>query len=220
MSDFLERGVSLYCDLHSAGRIMRMIPVCGYGLHEHHEGDEEMLEVQRAAAVAFGLRSIWSNAHGEDFPAVLKGTSLDGAWLARVPAIYCETTGTGACYEKDVELYSQGIRNLIRHLDIADGPPLEPVGGQRIVEDYTPASGNLQANNVTPVGGLFQSSVTLYDKVAAGDLIGVVTDMFGDVLHECRAPSEGVVICIRHLARVEPMDALATLAPDAGEPED
>ena len=47
MSDFLERGVSLYCDLHSAGRIMRMIPVCGYGLHEHHEGDEELLEVQR-----------------------------------------------------------------------------------------------------------------------------------------------------------------------------
>ena len=135
MSDFLERGVSLYCDLHSAGRIMRMIPVCGYGLHEHHEGDEEMLEVQRAAAVAFGLRSIWSNAHGEDFPAVLKGTSLDGAWLARVPAIYCETTGTGACYEKDIALYSQGIRNLIRHLEIADGPPLEPVAGQRIVED-------------------------------------------------------------------------------------
>ena len=43
--------------------------------------------------------------------------------------------------------------------------------------------------------------------------------MFGEVLYECSAPTVGVVILIRHLARVEPGDALATLAPDAGEPE-
>ena len=29
MRDFLEKKPDLYCDLHSAGRIMRMIPVCG-----------------------------------------------------------------------------------------------------------------------------------------------------------------------------------------------
>ena len=98
MQDFLERTPDLYCDLHSAGRIMRMIPVCGYGLHEDdgRPGDAELLDKQRAAAKAFGLRTLWSNAHAAEWPQVLKGSSLDGAYLAGVPGIYCETTGTGA----------------------------------------------------------------------------------------------------------------------------
>ena len=70
-------------------------------------------------------------------------------------------------------------------------------------------------------GAVFNTAIALGRLgVPSGFFTGLSSDMFGDVLHECRAPSEGVVICIRHLARVEPMDALATLAPDAGEPED
>ena len=128
------------------------------------------------------------------------------------------------------------------------GGPLPPVAGQRVVEDFVPSSGNLQANNVRdtatrhdPAGfcsGLCSISKTtnsesrffsplpqitpavdLYDRVHPGDLIGTVSDLFGEVVHECRAVQAGVVICIRHFARVEPTDALATLAPDAGEPE-
>ena len=121
MADFLQRGVTLYMDLHSAGRIMRMVPICGYGLHGHADGDTELLDAQRAAAKAFGLKTIWSNGHGEEFPEKLKGTSLDGAWLARVPGLYCETTGTGGCFERDVGLYATGIHNLTKHLGIAAG---------------------------------------------------------------------------------------------------
>ena len=33
-----------------------------------------------------------------------------------------------------------------------------------VIEDRTPASGNLQANNVTPVGGLFRAAVGLYES--------------------------------------------------------
>ena len=38
------------------------------------------------------------------------------------------------------------------------------MSGQKIVEDFTPASGNLQSNNITPVGGLFQSKVSKHDE--------------------------------------------------------
>ena len=156
---------------------------------------------------------MWSNAHAEAWPAVLKGTTLDGAWLAGVPAIYCETTGTGACLERDVGLYARGVRNLIRHLGMSSGPPASPPAGQVVIEDRRPASGNLQANNVTPTGGLFASAVGLYSVLAVGDLIGRVSDIFGECLYECRAREPGTVIAIRHLARVEPGDALATIAP-------
>jgi predicted deacylase len=162
MTDFFAREITLYCDLHSAGKIMRMIPVCGYSLYGSLDGtwarpqDEGMLEVARAAARAFGLRTVWSNAADEGWPATLKGTTLDGAYLSGIPGIYCETTGTGACYARDVELYAAGVRNLMRHLGLSPGTPAVP-SDQVVVEDIEPGSGNLQ----NQVRGLTQHPCSL-----------------------------------------------------------
>ena len=198
-----------------------------YGLHDHADGDSELLQTQRAAAVAFGLKTVWSKAHGAEFPGQLKGTTLDGAWLARVRGIYCETTGTGGCTARDVGLYSDGILNLARRehctldplpchthipataatarcyhrlrlvplspsppatedhpvrptitttasdshivvsfsgadLGMVGGGPLPPVAGQRVVEDFVPSSGNLQANNVRDTATRHDSAGVLF----------------------------------------------------------
>ena len=59
---------------------------------------------------------------------------------------------------------------------------------------------------------MFVSAVLRYAVLTEGELIGTVSDLFGVVLFECRAPTPGTVITIRHLARVEPGDALCTIA--------
>lgn len=229
--DFIERGPALYCDLHTAGLAMRMIPVIGYTLDPppHNPG---ALKQARAAAKAFGLKTIWSNAVDEGAPELTytpgdtiaspfgKGTSASGAWLAGVPFLYTEATGSGGSSDRDTGLYAQGVRNLIRHLGISSGGPLPPTPGQVVVEDYDKGSGNLQHQHVTPVGGLFHAEAKLYQRVVQGERLGTVRNLFGEVIHEVTASKAGVVITLRHVARVSAGDALANIAPNAGPPED
>jgi hypothetical protein len=89
-----------------------------------------------------------------------------------------------------------------------------------VVEDFDPGSGNLQHQHVTPVGGLFHAEVDLYGRVEQGQRLGTVRDLFGEVIYEVKASRAGVLITIRHVARVSAGDALANIAPNAGPPED
>ncbi|MBN1344315.1 MAG: succinylglutamate desuccinylase/aspartoacylase family protein [Phycisphaerae bacterium] len=195
--DFI-RHASFLCDLHSAGRIFRMVPLAGYIMAE-----PELTTIQRDAARVFGLPLVWGTAPNE-------GRTLSAAYAHGVPAIYCETTGAGGCRDEDVAAYAEGLRRLMIHLGMLDGH-VQPPPDQRLVEDPTPESGHLQVKNVTPVDGLFRPAVDLYDKVAPGDLLGRVTDLFGNVTFECRTDTVGTVILVRHLTRVNAGDSLAVV---------
>lgn len=195
--DFIRRA-SFMCDLHSAGRAYRMVPLAGYVLVE-----ESLTAIQREAARAFGLPWVWGTAPN-------KGRLLSAAYEHKVPAIYCETTGTGGCRDDDVGAYVDGLNRLMIHLGMLDGA-VEPRPDQRLVEDPAPDSGHLQVQNVTPVDGFFRAAVNLNDNVAEGDVLGQVANLFGQVLFECRTGRSGTVILIRHLTRVEAGDALAVV---------
>jgi predicted deacylase len=198
-NDFIRRA-SFLCDLHSGGRIYRMVPLSGYMLT-----DSATTAVQREAAKAFGLSLVWGTA-----PEA--GRSLSAAAEYHVPAIYCETTGTGGCRPGDVEAYVRGTTRLMTHLGMLAGR-LEPTPGQRVVEDPTPSSGHLQVKNVSPVDGLFIAHVGLRNRVRPGDVLGRVVDLLGTPLFECRTDMDGEVILVRHLARVKAGDALAVVIP-------
>lgn len=195
--DFI-RHASFMCDLHSAGRAYRMVPLAGYMLVE-----EALTAVQREAARVFGLDWVWGTAPNE-------GRSLSAAYEYRVPAIYCETMGTGGCRWVDVDAYARGLQRLMVHLGMLDGS-VEPPNGQRLVEDPTPESGHLQVKNVTPVDGLFRAAVDVSVHVEPGDLLGQVVDLFGQVQFECRSDVAGEVIMIRHQSRVQAGDSLAVV---------
>ena len=195
--DFI-RHASFLCDLHSAGRSSRMALLAGYSL-----GKEELTEVQREAARAFGLPLVWGTPPNE-------GRTLSAAYDLGVPSIYCEATGAGGCRREDVEACVGGIRNVMVHLSMLDGQ-IHPPAGQRVVEDLTPNAGNLQVQNATPVDGLFRPAVDIHDQVSTGDLLGDVVDLSGRICFECRAQKSGMVVLIRHLPRVEAGTALAVV---------
>jgi len=197
--DFIRRA-SFLCDLHSAGRAYRMVPLAGYMLVE-----ESVTGRQRRAAQAFGLPLVWGTSPN-------RGRSLSAAHACGVPAIYCETTGMGGCRDPDVAAYVRGLRRLMVHLGMVPGR-VRPPPRQRFVEDPRPESGHLQVKNVTPVDGLFHPAVDLNDRVAQGDVLGTVSDLFGRVLFESRSDTSGLVILVRHLPRVAAGDALAAVIP-------
>lgn len=159
-------------------------------------------------------------------------TTLYGAYLHRKPSAYCETNGTGGVREEDVASYVEGVQRALGHLTVLPGGhPLLTVATPRLdTIDVRPAawfdtaaaaaaeqdpskasSGHLQSQNCTPVAGLWRAKVDLWDTVASGDLIGTVSDHFGNVLFEQRAAKPGTVILLRFMARVEAGDFLLVI---------
>ncbi len=195
--DFIQRA-SFLCDLHSAGRTSRMASLAGYAL-----AGEDLTIAQREAAQVFGLPLVWGTAPND-------GRSLSAALELGVPAIYCETTGAGGCRQEDVAAYVQGVRRVMIHRGMLEGRN-QPPSEQRLIEDPTPASGDLQVKNVTPVAGRFRAAVDLGDRVEVGELLGDVVDLFGRVQFECRTEKSGEVILIRHVPRVKVGDSLVVV---------
>jgi predicted deacylase len=62
------------------------------------------------------------------------------------------------------------------------------------------------------VSGFFVQRVKLLDQVKAGDLVGEVRDLFGEVLEDVRTLSAGIVAVLRSDPLVNPGDPVCLVA--------
>ncbi|GGB36524.1 succinylglutamate desuccinylase [Roseibium aquae] len=101
-----------------------------------------------------------------------------------------------------------GVSGILRVLRT-----LQMVSGKGIARPKAPS---LRASTTlwlrAPAGGLLRTFRTAGDFVRAGDLIGMISDPFGEVEHEILAPVEGLVIGRTHLPVVNEGDGLFHLA--------
>jgi uncharacterized protein len=187
----LIRSADYYIDLHSGGTAFMVMPMTGYTLH----ADPQVLEAQRAMARAFNLPIMWGTA------PTLDGRSLSVARDAGVPAIYAEYHGGGRCDPRGVDDYLEGCLNVMRLLEMVDGP-IAPTRIEHVVEDPRPDSGHMQVCNPSPATGFFQPAVTLGQRLEAGALIGTVTDVAGRSSQGIRTQQSGIVLVLRTFSRV------------------
>jgi predicted deacylase len=133
--------------------------------------------------LAFGLDHVVIDSERPSDPRASVYTATTAA-LRGKPAITTETGMLGGSDEASVELALHGCRNLLLHLAMVEGKPAPP-----------PAVVWLDHYEVlrSPVTGLFRPAVREGYAVAAGALLGTLTDLFGDPLAEVRAPFAGVV---------------------------
>jgi predicted deacylase len=192
------RPADLYCDLHSAGQYYQMPPLAGYQLQP-----EPLLSQQRAAAKAFGLPLVWGTPG-------LPGRSLSAAAEQGVPAIYVEISGEGRCRAADVQRYVFGLKQLMALLEIA-GERLDVFEPQWFVEDNRPGAGHLQVQCRAPIGGFFQPTVAVWDKVEQFQPLGVIRDRYGQARHKVEAGRDGRIVFLRTFPRVLAGDALCTI---------
>jgi len=146
-------------------------------------GNTELDKASRGMALAFGLDHIVI----DEGPILPRDASLytDQTALARgIPAITTETGQLGSNAEHWVGLAERGIANLMRHLDMLEGPVEENKGvvwltGYQVIK--------------SPATGLFQPSVRDGYAIAKDGLLGQINDAFGDKITDIRAPFAGVV---------------------------
>ncbi len=162
-------------DLHGGDVVEALEPFAIYA-------EAAVEERSRAVAAAFGLPYVVREPRSE---SGLGGMTCIAAAEAGIPAIIAEAGGCGLLDDDAVALLVRGVGNVLRHLEMLPGEP-EPAPGQRTVGSFV----WLRCREE----GWWDAAVRAGDEVPAGGLLGSVRDLWGDVLEEIHAPSDGVVL--------------------------
>ena len=93
--------------------------------------------------------------------------------------------------------------NTYKYLKMLDGKPTEPSTQRRM--------GALSAGIRAKRGGFFTYIANAGDFVKEGQLIGQITDPFGEVLEDIKAPINGVINIINFLSAKNTGDPLFSL---------
>ncbi len=149
-------------------------------------GDAAVDEASKEMALAFGLDHIVIDRERPKDPARSVYTA-DTAILRGKPAITTESGGMGLTDEPSVAAPEAGAMSLVNHLGIMEAPSARVEKPLWITRAEV-----LRA----PVSGVWRPTVENMQSVATGTLIGRITDPFGKVLREIKAPFAGEVLYV------------------------
>jgi hypothetical protein len=136
-------------------------------------------------AVAFGLPYIVRTPKSG---AAVAGTTSGAAAEAGVPGIIAEAGGCGLLEESAVRMHLDGLDNALRHLGMLEGEPAPPRAGMRSIDRFV----WLRCENE----GWWEPSARVGEKVGESQVVGVVRNLYGDVIEQIEAPEAGVLLFV------------------------
>jgi predicted deacylase len=149
-------------------------------------GDAAMDEAGKQMALAFGLDHIVIDRERPADPS--RTVYLSNTAVRRgKPAITVESGGLGSTDEASIRRLEDGALSLMAHLRMLEAPSVRVEKPLWIDRAQVVAS---------PATGVWHPVVDQKDNVATGALLGRLTDPFGNVTHEVRAPFGGEVLYV------------------------
>ncbi len=181
MSEFVAHA-DAYIDLHGGDIPESLVPfvICRAG---NDPVDTEAKEM----ALAFGLPYVL--AVSKPVQAAKGLSSYAGGAAAGIPSILAEAGGVGQMQEEDVALLVNGVMRVMQHLGMMAGDRGKLTASlteQRVLIAFEWVYARHD--------GMWYPSVVAGDQVGTGQEIGVIRDLFGDVLENLVAPVSGVVL--------------------------
>jgi predicted deacylase len=186
LGNSIIKHADFFLDLHSAGARLLMPTMVGYDAADARS---------RAAAFAFGANVIWGH------PEVAPGRTISFARQYGIPWLYTEARGAGRIHPKDLEMFMNGVQNLMRHLQILPGEPA-PAN----IELHLFGSGDIDESLVATKKGFLIPEVSLLENVRAGQKLGRIVNLHSETIESFSANREGVVALIRSWPVVAPGD--------------
>ena len=141
-------------------------------------------------AKAFGSDLLWT---GSASPGVFR----NAAARTGVDIFMTELGGEGRCRKENMDFELQGLKNLLKYLNIIRGQPENLPNRYRLYDDFWMHS---------RAGGIFRSNVKLRQEVKKGEILAVIHDLLDREIDTVRAPHDGVVIGFRTVPRIRPGD--------------
>lgn len=164
-------------------------------------GNKKQDAISKQMALAFGLDHIIIS---EDRPKDLNATKyLDNTAAMRgKPTITVEAGYAGTVETDDVAALVQGSRSVMRLLKMLPGEP-------HFIEH--PVWIKSLGEVTSPENGIFYPLVKRDTYVEAGRKLGDVTDYFGKVIFEARAPISGIILHICAVPSMKKGDNIANI---------
>jgi predicted deacylase len=160
-------------DLHAGDLPEALEPFCLY--------EESLVEERsRALALAYGLGHVVRQSRAV---RTVGGSTSSAAADAGIPAIIAEIGANGICDEASVAGHLRGVLSVCASLGMLPGHPVEAAPA--------PTEHRGWAWLRSPVRGWWSPAVTTGAQVAAGDVLGVLLDPYGEELHRVVAPVDG-----------------------------
>lgn len=167
-------------DFHGGGNYLYLQPEALW-----MGGDDECAPQREAMAKAFGAKAIWYDP-GTNFNGA--GTCIDDNLIARgIPTMIAEVGGQSSRFgfrHESVDVLERGLFNMMKLYDMIDGEPItEP-------ECFVADVEYLHCHN----GGIHYPQKQPLTPIKEGEVLSVITDVFGNVVEEMRAPYDGMII--------------------------
>ncbi len=164
-------------------------------------GERNQDGIAREMALAFGLDHIIISTDRPRDPKESRYLE-NTATLRGKPSITVEAGHAGRTDPEDVTALVDGCLNVMRYLRMLPGAPA-------LVEN--PVWIEATASVTSSQTGIFYAFVKRGAYVQQGMKIGHVTDYFGKVIYEVRAPASGVVLYIRAVPSMTKGETVASI---------
>ena len=105
-------------------------------------------------------------------------------------------TGTPTWGVGGEQEYSRALMRLMTHFGMLEGERRSGRNTRAFVEPEGHGVGNMASHNLAPCDGLLRPVVDGWDHVDEGDLLGVLSDLYGDIQAEICARRCGLVIAL------------------------
>jgi len=178
---YFYNDVLLKCDMvidmHGGGVALAISPTVIY----REMGGDELQAKAKELAYATGVDLVWRGG-GKWGGAI----NVEGMRAGK-PTVTVELGGEGRCLDQFVEAQRKAIQNVMKYYKMTPGIPDLPE--ERII---APGSFDFSTK-----GGLFRTKKQLRDLVKKGELLATISDLFGDVVEEIRAPHDGIIVSQR-----------------------
>ncbi|MFL5929312.1 MAG: succinylglutamate desuccinylase/aspartoacylase family protein, partial [Gaiellaceae bacterium] len=176
--DDLIAPADVLLDLHGGDQVEGLEPFAIYDA-------SPVEERAHGIATAFNLPYVVREERRE---GGLGGMTTSAAAEAGIPGVIAEAGGRGLLEARAVDQLANGVRNVLRYLEMLPGDPEPPPAGQRLVGSFIWLRSTHE--------GWWDTAVDAGDEVAEGALLGRVRNLWGDVLEEVVAPRAGVILFI------------------------
>ncbi len=168
-------------DLHCGDGNEDLMPY----LYYTETGDQRLDERTRALAINFGFKVIvHETVKPDEMSASLCANS---ALLKGKPALTIESGKLGRTDEEDIVRIINGTNNTLKHLNMIEGKP-ELLFDSVWIRKVTYIRSEHQ--------GIFYPLVHQGRHVQRGELLGYLTDFFGNIIQKAMAPHEGIIMYI------------------------
>lgn len=177
----IKRG-DILIDVHCGDNNESLRPYVVY--YDAPQVNREIMKTSREMAYAFGIDYVKASKLTDfDYSRSTYGTRA--AFISGKAVIAVEAGQLGKPDERAITKIETGLLNVLRQLKFIMGKPIKFKEPTLVIRDQTVR---------TTKTGLFYSLVGLDQKVKKGQLLGYVTDFFGNRIEDAKAPFDGVVM--------------------------